>query len=743
MQLTRLIGREADTAKIAELLQKTRLLTLHGTGGIGKTRCAVHVGGSVLPSWPDGVWFVALAGLSDASLVPNEIASVLSIRESPKRPLLETLAMHLKDRTLLLIFDNCEHVSHGAAESAEAILRGCPRVRILATSRSVLGIAGEHAYRIPSLAVPANDSAASLSALSALEYSAVALFVERATALDCRFEWSDRTAPIVVDICRRLDGIPLALELAAARVNILSPRALSRQLDARFALLTAGERTAPSRHQTMRALIDWSYSLLSPAEQRLFRRLAIFAGGWTLEAATTVCSADGIQEPDAVGILLSLVSKSLVVADIDIESSRYRMLESMRAYAHEKLEESGEQETLARRHAEWMADFADRRYEVLWKTALPAWFSDVEPEMENARAAMAWSLRSAHTAPLAGRIAGSLTPVFQERRLEGIRWLKAAIEALAGSAPSVTQANIWRGLANFESGVQRIEAAERAIAQSDGIEDPAGLSVGYYLLSTGLLHAGRLEEAERACDLSESLLRSLHRENSRLYAAMLKVKAYLVKEHGRLEECRALLVRSRNLFAALGEECDAALNVGTLGALDFEAGDAAAALVLAKQAAEMLEVAEETGHARDSRIRAIALANVARYSLAVGDSDGARAAARSSLELSLRCGEALELVTAMEILAAIAALWRDPRRAAKMLGYADAWHRNAGYERQAGEKKTYDDAISSLREQLPLEEVEALIAQGARLTEKQALELALHDGSQARLQEPHSVAVGV
>ncbi|MGA8325550.1 MAG: adenylate/guanylate cyclase domain-containing protein, partial [Candidatus Cybelea sp.] len=289
-QLTPLIGRDEVLAEIEPLIHKHALVTLVGTGGVGKTRVALQAGADSLDVSGDGVWLVELASASDAGLVASTIASTLGLREQPDRSVLGTLLHYLKDKRLLLILDNCEHVIDEVARIADAIMRACHDVRLLATSREPLRIDGEYVYRLPSLAFPPQSD--TLAVADALGYGAIALFVQRAAASDAKFGLTDESAPIVAEICRRLDGIALAIELAAARVKVLTPRHLAQKLDERFRVLTGGSRTALPRQQTMRALIGWSYDLLSPKEQTLFRRLAIFAGGWTLEIAAAVC-ADG------------------------------------------------------------------------------------------------------------------------------------------------------------------------------------------------------------------------------------------------------------------------------------------------------------------------------------------------------------------------------------------------------------------------------------------------------------------
>lgn len=346
-QVTPLIGRQGDLNKVVRLVRAHPLTTLVGTGGVGKTRLAIRAGETLLEESRDGVWLVELAALNEPASVVQAIASTLSLGERDDEPLLDVVSQYLQSRRLVLIVDNCEHLVDEAARVIDAIVQHAPNVRILATSREPLSIAAEHVYRVPSLAVPSKNV---LSAEEARRYAGVALFAERAEAAHPDFELTDDIAPVVGEICKRLDGIPLAIEVAAARVLALTPHLLLHRLEAHFAVLESDSRTALPRQQTMHALIDWSYDLLSEQEQRLFRRVAIFAGGWTLGAAETVC-AD--ESADILDRLTSLVEKSLVVADIATDSTRYRLLEATRAVALEKLTATGERESLSRRHAEY------------------------------------------------------------------------------------------------------------------------------------------------------------------------------------------------------------------------------------------------------------------------------------------------------------------------------------------------------------------------------------------------------
>ena len=366
VQLTSFVGRERALADLGRLLVRTRLLTLTGPPGVGKTRLALQLAAEALDVFEDGVWLVELAPRADPSLVPQAVAEVLGVQEQPRRPLLETLADAIRARQLLLVLDDCEHLVASSATVADNLLRACPRVQILATSREVLGVAGERAWPVPSLAVPADTPVATPADAATMQQSeAVRLFVERAGAAMPSFTLTNRNAGAVAQICRRLDGIPLALELAAARVRALSAEQLAARLDDlvvgrrgagtgdRFRLLTGGSRAALPRQQTLRAAIDWSYDLLSDPERQLLRRLSVCAGGWTLEAAEEVCAGDGLAADEVFALLLNLVDKSLVVADPEGVEARYRLLETLRRYGAERLREAGEEAAVRTRHLAW------------------------------------------------------------------------------------------------------------------------------------------------------------------------------------------------------------------------------------------------------------------------------------------------------------------------------------------------------------------------------------------------------
>ena len=454
LQVTSFVGREPEIVEVKRLLTTTRLRTLTGSGGVGKTRLSLQVAGDALDTFPDGVWFIELAPLTDPVLVPQTVAAALGVREEPARPIIATLVDHVRDKHLLLVLDNCEHLIEACAKFADTVLHAGRETCILASSREALGIAGELAYRVPSLQVPNPAQTRHIQIEQVMKYEAVRLFSERATFAQPMFMLTNANAPSVAQVCQRLDGIPLAIELAAARVKGLSAEQIAERLDNRFRLLTSGNRTALPRHQTLYAAIDWSHELLPEAERVLLRRLSVFAGGWTLEAAEEVANSEvagsnlaielrraggqvasskrqgpsdfssdtshlplaasdlplatsHLPRADILDLLLRLVDKSLVVMDALGHEARYHMLESIRQYALAKLEESGERESVRDRHLHYFVELAETAEPELRRAEQAAWFDRLDSEHDNMRAAIDWSLSSAQ--PTEGlRLAGAL-----------------------------------------------------------------------------------------------------------------------------------------------------------------------------------------------------------------------------------------------------------------------------------------------------------------------------------------------
>ena len=513
LELTTFIGRRRELAELPRLLASSRLLSLTGAGGAGKTRLAVRLASDLVKDFADGVWLVDLSSLSAPDLVPQTIATVLGIRERPQRSVREALQENLRQRHLLLVLDNCEHLVDACADLAEALLRGAPALSILATSREALGVPGETVCRVPSLSLP--EALPSLSAQGLLDFEATRLFIERATAIEPGFMPTPENIPLVADICRRLDGIPLAIELAAACIAVLSVEQINTRLQDRFRLLTGGRRTAVARQRTLEATVDWSYQLLSDVERQLFSRLSVFPAGWTLDAAEKICGGDGIQASDVLDLLSRLVSKSLVSVENEVAGERrYRVLETVRQYARERLMHVGAADRLRDRHFEFFFSEFRGVMPILRGPRQLQCLQRVRIEQENVRAALEWALTSSALAEKGVELAGALFWFWMKRGLfeEGKLWLERAL-AVAVQAPGPLRARALIGLAHmhyFEGRYAETEA-QATEALSLGHQDGDAWVVSFALFLQGLAALGvgdldkaaaRAQEAREAADAS-------------------------------------------------------------------------------------------------------------------------------------------------------------------------------------------------------------------------------------------------
>ncbi|HSJ07228.1 MAG TPA: AAA family ATPase, partial [Longimicrobiales bacterium] len=404
VQLTSFVGRAREIASVREMLGATRLLTLTGAGGSGKTRLALEAATQAAAKYRDGIAWIELASLTDPDLLPRQVSAALGIREEGGRSALDGLLDFLHTHHMLLVLDNCEHLADACAALADRLLRDCPELTILATSREALGVAGERAWLVPPLTLPDTDAGTRPDRISGFE--AVQLFIERAQDALPSFSLTDGNADAVAQICRRLDGLPLAIELAAARSKVLPPRQIAERLDDAFALLTSSSRTALPRHRTLRATIDWSYQLLTKPERRLLGFLSAFAGGFSLEAVEAVCTDDAMEAWEVLDLLTALVDKSLVVMEEHQATARYHLLETVRQYATSRLEESGDRPRVQRRHAEFFLALVEEAEPELASPRRHPWIERMRREHDNLRAALAWSARAAAEMNL--RMAGAL-----------------------------------------------------------------------------------------------------------------------------------------------------------------------------------------------------------------------------------------------------------------------------------------------------------------------------------------------
>jgi predicted ATPase/class 3 adenylate cyclase len=717
IQRTTFVGREQDVAEVKCLSKRHPLLTLVGSGGVGKTRLALQVGAELLDLYSDGVWFVDFATISDPELVASVVAKSFGMSQEPGRRIEESIPPWLKRKQLLLIFDNCEHLLEPVAALADMILAAVQGVHILATSRQALDISGEVVHRLPSLGVPFDVTA--LPADEAVRYGAVALFVDRATAADTRFVLTDNTAPIVAEICRHLDGIPLAIELAAARVKVLSMPHLAQRLNERFKILTGGSRGALPRQKTLSATIDWSYDLLTPQEQLLFARLGIFAGGFGLDTAAAVCGGDDLDESDILDLMTSLIDKSLVVVEASDEQERYRLLESTAAYALEKLRTFGQRDRMARRHAEYFRDLSEAADERFGSRPRFEWLAGVEPELDNYRAALNWALTQEHDILLGGAIVGALAQLWFDAGLivEGRYWIDLALERMGSASQPRIAARLQLTLARLLSGARRYEASKRAMRLYESAGDAAGFARAQRLAGSALYQMGRLVEARQTTLQAAAVSRASKDAWSRAHC--LSQLAYIETDLGNFDAGREFHRQALAGMKTLGDELGASLVLGDAAEQEFAVGHYEQALRLICEALELGSVG------RDHRIAAAFHANAAAYCIALGDPAGARESARKGLGLARRVRNEVALVGVLQHLALLAALGGDARSGAHSLGYVDGRYEWLRMKRQHTEQWGYDSLLTALRKALSEDEIKKLAAEGAAWSEDQAVDEAL------------------
>ena len=555
-QLNSFVGRERELDEVRAVLgyPTVRLLTLLGMGGLGKSRLSLQVAAEVLDDFPDGVWFIELAPLSDPQSVPQAVAGVLGVKPQAGVTVAEALLDYLRDKSLLLVLDNCEHLVQACAELARRVLQSAPQAKLLASSRDALQTAGETVLHVPPLAAP--DAGATITPQAIAQIDAVRLFTDRATAVQPAFRVTEKNAAAVAAICRRLDGIPLALELAAARTRALSVEAIAARLDDRFKLLVAGDRTVLPRQRTLRALIDWSYDLLTAAERTLFARLSVFAGGWTLEEAEAIGAGDGIDSGDVLDLQTSLVEKSLVLLDLD--SGRHRMLDTVRQYAHERLVESGGLASVRERHLAFFLAFVEQAKPQLVGPEQGAWMARLDVERENIVAAHQWCDSSPAGAESGIRFVFALKFYWLSRGLLQQGYSMAA-QALARPGADATRASYGRGL--IDAGIigcfiGRYSEARDFLAQglqiARELNDVARQVAVLQLLGVAEFSLGNVAQALEHCREAEQLARGAG--NDRMKTGALTARAQLLRAVGALDEATALYQEALQLSRQIGDE---------------------------------------------------------------------------------------------------------------------------------------------------------------------------------------------
>ena len=572
--LTSFVGRGREMAEVKRLVSERRLVTLSGPGGAGKTRLALAVARPLLEEY-EGVWWVELAALPDGDLVPQVVAQTLGVREAPGLSPTEALAEHVGSEKALLVLDNCEHLIEACADLADALLVACPDLKILATSREPLRVAGETSFMVPSLSTPDLGSSLSIEELAACE--AVRLFVERAGEIDSSFALTKGNAPAVARLCDELDGIPLAIELAAARTKVLTAEQILRKLEDPLGLLTGGSRTAAARHKTLRATLEWSYDLLSEAERGLFRRLSVFVGGFTLEAV----EAEGrVSSPPVLDLLSGLVDKSLVVAGAEADRAlRYGMLEPVRQYAMERLAEAGEEEEVRLRHADHYLSLAEEAEPELLGADQELWLGRLRTELGNLRGAISWSLDPGgggdERAGLGLRLVAASWRFWDvEGFREGKRWLRAALERDPGGYPAIrAKALVGLGwILNYQGDYgPAVAALEEAVALYGELGDESGAALALSNLGSAVMRGGFEERVPAFVEEGEALMGGHLEGHARAY--LRRLLACAATAEGDHDSAASQLEESLALSRELGDHWNTAFSLYILGMIELQRGD--------------------------------------------------------------------------------------------------------------------------------------------------------------------------
>ena len=745
--LTTFIGREKEQADVIQLIAKHRLVTLAGSGGIGKSRLSMRVSEQVVGIYPNGVWLIELAPILDPSLVPHTTAVTFGLREDPKRPVTDMLCDYLRDKRMLLLLDNCEHVLDACAQLIDALLKTCPHLRILATSREPLNITGEAIYRVPSLGLP--DQHQILDTFR--NYESIQLFEERAQLVQFDFSLTLLNVASIAEICQRLDGIPLAIELAAAKVAMFSTQQIAEQLQESFNLLAQGSRTALPRHQTLRASINWSWDLLTEPEQRLMRQLSAFAGGWTLEAAQSVC--DG----DVLSLLNSLVSKSLIVIDQRTETHvRYSFHEIIRQYAREKALEAGGEEAIRDKHLAYFVKLVERAEPELYRSNQVFWFKKLDDELDNFRKALDWAL--ATDVPAGLRIAAVPWQFWQKRNYlqELGDWLSRLLgrypvsDSLRAQALVVYCSYIMRYGDYVEAGKaveqglqlarsvsdrqtealsllylgatfqdehmqQGIPFLKQSLALYRALEDKMGQATALFWLSRIY---GRNDWEDPKPLLSESL--QLHRDLGNLtgIADCLSELATLAIWAGDFSSPLLWLEEARKLYHDLGNQSDEADVIASFGTIAYGQDDYQKARVYFE---ESLRLYGRVGVWWSIYTNV----HLAYMDLRQGDIEKARAGFVEVIQQAYKENHIDVLVWAIE---GVASLQVDQRRfecAARLFAWVDAMREKLPASRAFIEQKFYERDVAVIHTELGEAEFAKFSEEGRAMTLEQAVTLAL------------------
>jgi non-specific serine/threonine protein kinase len=707
-------------------LATSRLLTLTGAGGSGKTRLALEVARDLVEAYPDGVWLVELAPLSEAALVPKAVAEALEVLERPTEPLTDTLAEILRDRQLLLVVDNCEHLLEASARLVDKLLDSCPRLRVLATSREAIGVEGEIRRDVPPLSIPDPQHTPSPEELEG--YESVRLFVERARGRDPTFYLSPHNALTVAEVCGRLEGIPLALELAAARVGTLSLEQILERLTDSLGLLTRGGRTAVPRQRTLKGTLDWSYDLLSEPERVLFGRLSTFAGGWTLEALEAVGSGGGVEEGEVLDLLSGLVEKSLVVAKGSDEGGlRYRLLEPVRQYALERLEESGEAEAAKRAHARYFLALAEEAEPELLGPRETEWYDRLEQEHDNIRVALSYSLEGVEP-KLGLRLAGAIWWFWHRHGhlSEGIRWLEVGL-ARGGGASAVARAKAQAGigmLAYGQGNIPRMRVSATEGLRLSAEDRLAGNHKALFLTLLG--DASWLEgDHERATELAEESLTLSREANNRAVMANTLITLGTASLWGGedLEQARVFFEEGVAISREFGSASILRAHLTALALTLLLQEDLDRAAAFAEEAAAL---SREAG---DRLLLPLPLTWLGWVALLRGDLRRANALHKESLTLLKQIGAHRQLtLILLEGLACGAGAAGEAERGARLFGATEALREGIGFPLEPALRRLEEPYLVGARSQLKESAWTEAWEEGRRMSVEAAVEYALSEG---------------
>lgn len=730
LALTSFIGRERELAELTRLLTTTRLLTLTGVGGSGKTRLALQVATDLMDTYAAGVWLLELAPLTNPALIPQALAALWDVRAPPRTPLIDVLIDYLGTKHLLLVLDNCEHLVTACAQLAERLLRASPTLRVMATSREALGIPGEVTFRVPSLTLPDPQHLPPLETLATFE--AIRLFVERATAARPDFRLIDANARSVAHVCGRLDAMPLAIELAAMRVKTLSVQQIAARLDDRFRLLTTGSRTAVPRQQTLVATVDWSYNLLSDEEQRLLRQLSVFAGGWTLEAAERVAGEEPARRaatkdgpPSTLDSLAALVDKSLVIAQEQEGDIRYHMLETIREYARERLAETGDVEAVRNRHLEYFQGWAEEVELRLRGEEQAVSLNRLEREHDNLRTALAWSWESDQVE--AGlRLAAALTWFWYAHNhwSEGRRWLEESLTR----GHDISEQTRAKALVNaaflstFQDDYARVMTyGQEGLELYRALDDKRGIAYALWTLGFALGDFGENAQADALIQESLTLRRQLGDKDEIAYS--LHVLGEMATYAGDYDRALALLEESLALFREQGDRWAIALSFVCLAEVRFHRSEFTLAEAVLTQG---LTLFQEAG---DDRGTGLVLQLRGQVAQVRGDARAAYTLFRQALAAYYHVADKWALARCMEALIGLASAQGKFTQAVQWMGAVSALREAIHSPIAESDRAAYEQSLAAATAKLGPTEFDAAWQAGRTLTWEQAVESAMDEAA--------------